>query len=95
MTGKVTALPVVQRRHADGTLCREGTRQLPANHQACCETFEQHTSACVHDVRYEWHEDHQTWVIALSDAAGGGGIAIEYCPHCGTGLRSVGASSGG
>jgi hypothetical protein len=37
-------------------------------------------------VRYEWHAS-TGWRIAIAEIAGGGGIGIKHCPHCGTGLK--------
>jgi hypothetical protein len=82
----VVRLNLATRKHADGSPCREGTRQLPREYQPCCKTFDRHTATCVHEVRYEWHAN-SGWRIALAEIAGGGGIAIKHCPHCGTALK--------
>jgi hypothetical protein len=74
------------RSHADGSACLEGTRKLPAGFLACCAAFDARTSACTHDVRYEWNEACAQWQIAISAQAGAGGILIAHCPHCGTAL---------
>jgi len=49
--------------------------------------FADHTQSRVYDVRYEWWSKTRAWVVLISDAAGGGGIAISFCPHCGAALR--------
>lgn len=77
------------RRHSDGTICLEGTRSVPHDYVACCETFLGHTTTCEYDIRYEWWHESRQWVIAIAEAAGGGGIIIEFCPHCGTKLPST------
>lgn len=71
-----------QARHPDGSECLAGTQRVPKGHLPCCEVFEDHTRACAFDVRYEWSEEHG-WVTAISSSAGGGGVAISHCPHCG------------
>ncbi len=70
-------------RHPDGTLCLEGTTSLPPDFQPCCAVFAAHTATCAHDLRYEWRPKSRQWVIAIAESAGGGGIMITYCPHCG------------
>ncbi len=40
--------------HPDGTVCLEGTRSLPKSYSPCCEIFDNHTSTCAYDLRYEW-----------------------------------------
>lgn len=72
--------------HLDGSLCPEGTAQLPANRVLCCREFEARTTACYYDVRYEWQRRRRNWVIAIPPDAGGGGVAITHCPHCGAKL---------
>lgn len=67
-------------KHPDGTLCLEGTTSLPPDFQPCCDVFAAHTSTCVYDLRYEWWPRSRQWVIAIAEAAGGGGIVIHYCP---------------
>src|SRR5258705_12386744 len=62
------------RRHDDGTVCREGTKRVPPRFRACCEVFRGHTTTCELDLRYEWWPKARRWFIAISDAAGGGGI---------------------
>jgi len=74
--------------HSDGTICREGTQSLPEDFVPCCEMFSAHTATCVFDIRYEWWKTSRRWVIAIAESAGGGGIEITYCPHCGTKLPS-------
>ena len=74
--------------HADGTECKEGTQQVPVGFVACCEAFQEQTFACDFDIRYEWYDEgDKTWVIAISESAGGGGISINFCPHCGANLE--------
>jgi hypothetical protein len=70
-------------RHSDGTQCLEGTKRVPRGFKPCCKLFEAHTRACAYDVRYEWYSKSKQWVIAISESAGGGGIEIVFCPHCG------------
>jgi len=72
--------------HTDGTRCREGTQRVPERFEPCCSGFERHTTACEYDIRFEWWTGHASWFIVISDMAGGGGIAIGYCPHCGSEL---------
>ena len=60
---------------------------MPKPFKACCDVFESHTSACEFDIRYEWWTRSKHWYIIISDIAGGGGIEIEYCPHCGSSLK--------
>src|SRR6185295_6073268 len=71
------------RRHIDGTPCNEGTRSVPRGFRPCCPAFEAHVATCEFDLRYEWWAGQQMWVVALAASAGGGGIAIAFCPHCG------------
>jgi len=78
--------------HSDGTKCKEGTASVPARFVPCCETFANHTTACELDVRYEWWREKRQWVIAIAESAGGGGIRIAHCPHCGSRLGSKHAS---
>jgi hypothetical protein len=33
--------------------------------------FLDHTSTCAYDIRYEWWAKSKTWVVAISDSAGG------------------------
>lgn len=75
---------VSARKHADGSPCPEGTQRLPASGVVCCDAFWAHTLACYFDIRYEyWEGRAPNWHIIIAPAAGGGGIAIQYCPHCG------------
>ena len=67
--------------HPDGTTCLEGTTCVPEGFTPCCEIFGGHIDTCAHDLRYECWESG--WVIRIADAAGGGGISITFCPHCG------------
>lgn len=79
--------------HSDGTPCKEGTANVPAGFAPCCDMFGSHTSTCDYDVRYEWWSKSRQWVISISESAGGGGIQIFYCPHCGTCLDGTGGIS--
>jgi hypothetical protein len=79
----------VERLHTDGTICLEGTQRLPRRFEACCPAFLQRTLACDLDIRYEWWSGQRSWFILISPAAGGGGIAISYCPHCGVRLQGA------
>ncbi len=73
--------------HSDGTTCLEGTQSIPENYIPCCKAFASHTAVCAYDIRYEWWDNVREWVIAISEAAGGGGINIMFCPHCGKRLQ--------
>jgi len=79
-------------RHTDGTRCLEGTRHVPRGFKACCSLFASHTTTCEHDVRYEWWQNRRTWVVVIAESAGGGGIEIRFCPHCGRRLKPRGSS---
>ena len=76
--------------HADGTPCKEGTRSAPDGYAPCCDLFDGHTSACDFDVRYEWWAGPARRVITIAESAGGGGIWIRFCPHCGSKLSASG-----
>jgi hypothetical protein len=76
-----------KRKHTDGSICLEGTRRVPKPYTACCEAFDSRTVACTFDIRYEWWPKLKTWVVPISDASGGGGVAINHCPHCGMKLK--------
>ncbi len=65
---------------------------MPRGFRACCRLFASHTTICEHDVRYEWWQNRRTWVVVIAESAGGGGIEIRFCPHCGRRLKP-GASS--
>ncbi len=80
-------MPVPAPNHADGTRCLEGTKRVPRSFRPCCEVFAGHVATCAHDLRYEWWPKARQWVIAIAESAGGGGISIEFCPHCGARLR--------
>lgn len=69
--------------HADGIPCPEGTQRLPRDGKLCCEAFRARTLACFFDVRYEWWPNHRGWFTLINPSAGGGGIAMNFCPHCG------------
>jgi hypothetical protein len=69
--------------HLDGSACLEGTQRVPRGYVSCCEDFRQHTLTCYHDIRYEWWSTQRRWFTIISPAAGGGGVAIAFCPHCG------------
>jgi hypothetical protein len=74
---------VLVNRHSNGTICLEGTSTVAEKFAPCCEDFAGHLIACVFDFRYEWWKNKQIWVIVISESAGGGGIQISFCPHCG------------
>jgi hypothetical protein len=74
--------------HNDGTICKEGTQLVPDSFVPCCQMFDAHTATCEFDIRYEWRKTPRRWVIAISESAGGGGIEIAFCPHCGNRLPS-------
>jgi hypothetical protein len=78
----------VTKTHADGSPCFEGVSQTPNRFKTCCDVFEAHTLCCVYDVRYEYWSKSKSWVIAISKLAGGGGVEIHFCPHCGKSLSS-------
>jgi hypothetical protein len=89
------ALPMARippRKHLDGSLCLEGTRKVPRSHHPCCEPFDSHTRSCTFDIRYEWWNSQRGWFLRIDDSAGGGGIAISFCPHCGSKLAGSGRS---
>jgi hypothetical protein len=69
--------------HADGTSCREGTRSVPPDYTPCCNIFDGYTTTCEYDIRYEWWPTARHWAIAIAESAGGGGITMIFCPHCG------------
>jgi hypothetical protein len=75
------------RAHPDGSFCKEGTRAVPPEYEPCCPTLAGHLATCEYDLRYEWWSGDQVWVIAIADSAGGGGVVIQFCPHCGRKLR--------
>lgn len=77
---------MTETRHPDGTICKEGTESIPDDFQPCCEIFGGHIKTCEFDLRYEWWPRSEKWVIAIAESAGGGGIDIAYCPHCGASL---------
>lgn len=72
--------------HADGTPCKEGTTSTPRGFVPCCAAFAAHLATCEFDVRYEWRAKRRRWEIAVPQVAGGGGVEIRYCPHCGAKL---------
>jgi hypothetical protein len=74
------------KQHTDGTRCKEGTRDVPPDFAPCCDDFAAHLDTCEYDVRYEWWPGQRMWVIAIAEAAGGGGVHMAHCPHCGTRL---------
>lgn len=73
--------------HLDGTPCPEGTQRLSPERTTCCDAFHARTLACYFDVRYEWWPNPSGWFIIICPDAGGGGIAINNCPHCGARLH--------
>jgi hypothetical protein len=75
------------RQHADGTPCKEGTRDTPPGFAPCCDLFRAHLETCEFDIRYEWWPTQRFWVIAIAASAGGGGAWIAHCPHCGALLQ--------
>jgi hypothetical protein len=66
---------------------------VPPRFRHCCEVFRAHTTTCELDVRYEWWPKANRWFIAILDSAGGGGIEIGFCPHCGRQLEHHGSSN--
>lgn len=74
------------KKHPDGSYCLENHQRCPEEGKPCCTLFEDHTVACVYDLRYEWWAKPGFWVVRLADSAGGGGIKISFCPHCGSEL---------
>ena len=74
--------------HHDGTVCLEGTRIIPIDFNPCCEVFARHLDTCTFDIRYEYWSKSLEWVIIIAESAGGGGITIKYCPHCGSELSN-------
>src|SRR5688572_7162957 len=73
--------------HTDGSPCLEGVPSAPAGYVACCDTFAGHLGICAHDLRYDWWSQERCWVVAVAEGAGGGGIVITFCPHCGGRLK--------
>jgi len=51
--------------------------------------FAGHVDTCDYDVRYEWWKRQRFWVITIAESAGGGGVVIRYCPHCGAELKPL------
>ena len=82
-----------QGKHNDGAICPEGTIKVHPKYKMCCEEFGRRTLACYYDIRYEWWPKSKGWFIIISPQAGGGGIRINYCPHCSAKLN--GKPSGG
>lgn len=80
---------IMRKKHPDGTRCLEGTRGAPRTFRSCCDFFEGHLSSCVYDIRFEWHNRARQWEIPIAASAGGGSMAIRYCPHCGARLRAA------
>jgi len=80
------------RKHTDGSYCPEGTQRIPSRYTPCCDDFLAHTFACYFDIRYEWWPRLRGWFIVIDPSAGGGGVAISHCPHCGGKLSGVARS---
>jgi hypothetical protein len=76
-----------RKTHIDGSLCPEGMQRLPENGRLCCNAFEARTRACYFDIRYEYWSGMKGWFVIIPPDAGGGGIAINHCPHCGARLQ--------
>src|SRR4051812_22708633 len=76
-------------KHTDGSLCLEGTSRVPKGFHACCAAFAVHTKTCEFDIRYEWWPRPKGWYVVIAEAAGGGGVEIGFCPHCGAKLSSA------
>lgn len=81
------------RTHADGSICPEGTARLPKRGKLCCAAFAARTEACYFDIRYEWWPSYRGWFTIIQPDAGGGGVAMNFCPHCGA--RLAGAKRSG
>jgi hypothetical protein len=64
-------------------MCPEGTQRLPEDGATCCDDFRERTAACYFDIRYEYWPDHAGWFVIIQPDAGGGGVAMNFCPHCG------------
>lgn len=77
------------RTHADGSPCPEGTTRLPRTAKVCCAEFAARTRACYFDIRYEWWPRPRGWFTIIPPDAGGGGVAMNFCPHCGQRLPGV------
>jgi hypothetical protein len=77
---------MIQGTHADGSPCPEGTQRLAPDGKICCDVFGQRTLACYFDIRYEYWPSLEGWFVIISPGAGGGGIAMQFCPHCGSKL---------
>lgn len=69
--------------HADGSVCPEGIQRIQRGKKLCCEEFEARTLACFFDIRYEWWPSYRGWFTIIQPSAGGGGVAMNFCPHCG------------
>ncbi|MCE9603235.1 MAG: hypothetical protein K8S21_13610 [Gemmatimonadetes bacterium] len=76
-----------RRKHLDGSICPEGTRSVPRGFRPCCDEFAARTLACFFDIRYEWWSGQRNWFVLITPEAGGGGIAMAHCPHCGAKLK--------
>ena len=72
--------------HIDGSPCPEGEQRLAPDGALCCAAFEARTRACYFDIRYEYWVSQGGWFIIIQPDAGGGGVAINNCPHCGARL---------
>ena len=73
--------------HKNGSKCLAGTKRVPNGFNACCNVFDNHTRLCSKDVRYEWWNKQNNWVIVTAGSCNTG-IVIDFCPHCGEKLQT-------
>jgi hypothetical protein len=90
--GPVNLATTMVNLHPDDTECREGTRSVPDGWLPCCEVFAGHVETCAYDLRYEFRTQANHWFVAIPESAGGGGVEIGWCPHCGSFLTVGGTS---